>query len=276
MVGWARGMRITVAVLVAGCAALAAGSPLQAVENASQIAVLKRQLTALAALQRRHGCVGGQGRGGFFDPCRDLGRETSNVRRMLAALGGEIDPRVPKRRQQAPMRSATSFGGDAPAFCVRLADGYFFPTPNSQFNARQKYADALSQCRFICETAEMAVYVLPSTGTETGEMVSAEGGKRYSELATAHRYRDDAGFRGCNFERYYRTVEGVMFEAEMMQGTDSSDIPLPQSRPALAPSAPRATEVSAGASGDALRKATRVVGPQFYPNDRASPPTGLN
>ncbi|MCY1740871.1 DUF2865 domain-containing protein [Ensifer sp. SL37] len=87
-------------------------------------------------------------------------------------------------------------------FCVRLSDGYYFPTPNSQFVGRKDAERQLERCSAICGGAEMDLFILENRRKETADMVSTKDGRSYSEMPSAYRYREESSFLRCNFQQY--------------------------------------------------------------------------
>ena len=72
------------------------------------------------------------------------------------------------------------------AFCVRTCDGRYFPAPAA---ANQSLAET---CKNFCPTADTKVFYGPSI-----DDAASEGGKSYSELPNAFKYRTEL-VAGCS------------------------------------------------------------------------------
>ncbi len=240
---------------------------------------LTRQLSAIKALERQRQCSG-RSSGGFFDPCRDLAGRRAGVEReiqtasgrgnnaairaRLSALGcTQIAARPDRRKSDRPL----SYTGQAMLYCVRLADGYYFPAPNAQFVNAGYYDNTLDRCRFICNDKAMDVFALDDIGLETEEMTSVKTRQSYKDLPAAFAYRDKADFQGCDLPRYYRRADEMRARTVTPKNMEAAVIPLPQAKPemvldstvtAFVPEKPRTTPVT-------TRK-VRVVGTPFLPN----------
>ena len=113
--------------------------------QSAEAAQLTRQLAAIRNLESRRQC-GGKAKGGFFNACGDLSRRRAEVERKIQVAarqkGGSHDAirarmadlgcaiEVARRdiaRSGPPASASTWRDGDDTLFCVRLADGYFFP-----------------------------------------------------------------------------------------------------------------------------------------------------
>jgi hypothetical protein len=92
-------------------------------------------------------------------------------------------------------------------YCVRLSDGYFFPTPHSQFAGEKDVKTTLDLCRHICADENVELFTLHDVSQETDSMVSVATGKRYTELATAALYRASPDFKACDMQRYFRALD---------------------------------------------------------------------
>jgi len=246
-----------------------------------EVVQLNRQLSAIRAMQRQRGCKGGES--GFFSSCGGLATQAAQVQRKIASastpgfFGGSgrtsaIRARMDAlgcgtgeaRRKQQVVRwdgSARLPGGNAMLFCVRQSDGYYFPTPNSQFIGKgDDYKTTLDRCQYICDDKGMDIYTLYDLGQETEEMRSVSNGKAYKDLPAAFAYREDTDFKSCDLQRYYRRVDEA--RARTVTPTDLSNaiIPLPSSRP----------EMPATAQADGLpAEATAFVTPKAVPMDPA-------
>ena len=249
-----------------------------------EAAALTRQLAALQALERKRQCSG-KSSGGFFDPCGDLRNRKAEVQRQLAksrdggaaalraraaALGCVPAKRkaitVAKRAPSAP--SGPYLGSNAMLYCVRMADGYFFPVPGAQFVDSGDYKETVDQCGYICKGSETSVYRLDDAALETEEMVSVETGKPYKELPTAFAYRESTNFQGCDFPSYYRRVEEARSRTVTPQNMKNALIPLPKQRPEDGPPLMALSEEKAPSPALAEmpdNRPVRVVGPNFFP-----------
>jgi hypothetical protein len=253
----------------------------------AEAAALARQYSALQALQRKRRCTGKPG-GGFFDPCAEVaariaavqqkmsrvrGGNATVIKARLDAAGCTTKGRSSERRTSASdqRRSGPSFGRNDMLFCVREADGYFFPVPSSQFATGKDYKQIVDQCQYICKSPEMSVYRLDDPSLETDQMVSVETGTTYNSLATAFAYRESAGFEGCDFQSYYRRVEEARARTVTPYDMKNAVVPVPRQRPEDGPTL--VTQADATAKEPELRelsydanRTVRVVGPNFFPN----------
>lgn len=152
-------------------------------------------------------------------------------------------------------------------YCVRLADGYYFPAPNAQFVNTGYYDNTLDRCRFICNDNAMDVYELDDIGRETEEMASVKTRQSYKDLPAAFAYRDRAAFQGCDLPRYYRRANEMRARTVTPKNMEAAIIPVPQARPelllddtvtAFVPETPKAMP--------ATTRKIRVVGTPFLPN----------
>jgi hypothetical protein len=183
-----------------------------------EAAQLARQLAAIRTLERKRQCSATRERGGLFNPCADLAKRRVAVQRQISQVSrrgsaGPDDAAAIRARIAAlgcaasPGRQRTARAAPAMLFCVRLSDGYLFPSPHSQFVGEDDYKATLDRCRFICGEEGMDVYTLEDVSRETEEMVSVETRKPYTELPSAFAYREATAFRACDLQRYYRRVE---------------------------------------------------------------------
>ncbi|KUM25378.1 hypothetical protein AU467_05515 [Mesorhizobium loti] len=262
-----------------------------------ELAQLRRQLAAVQGIERQRRCTASSATGGFFNACADLARSRAEVQRRIASIGnpgrGDLQARYvalgcqsARERQPAPkpQSSGTTFGSNAMLFCVRLSDGYFFPAPNSQFALEDDLKDTVDQCRYICDDQGVDLYTLSDPNLETDQMVAVETRKPYTELPTAFRYRDDAGFKACDLKRYYQRVAELRARTVTPGNMQNAIIPLPTAKPDLgtvsdipSPAGADAEVHAAAADAGAAegRRPTkpvrsgpvRVVGPAFFPAD---------
>jgi len=215
---------------------------------------LRRQLSAIRALERQRRCSS-TGQGGLFNACRDLASKRANVEKQIARFSGTSGGRAEAIRAQmrsmgcfqrkpgreaAKARQATAHSAPSHSsmptmlYCVRPSDGYYFPAPNSQFVGTDQVENTLDRCRFICESPEMEVYVLNDSSLETQDMISMTTGKPYKDLPTAFDYRDADSFKACNFARYYERARLLRARAATVASMKDVVIPLPTQRPSLA------------------------------------------
>lgn len=74
----------------------------------------------------------------------------------------------------------TSYGGSSQAYCVRTCDGRYFPISTSGNQSRA------ASCNSFCPASETKLVYGSNIDT-----AATEGGKPYSELPNAFRYRDE-------------------------------------------------------------------------------------
>lgn len=222
--------------------------------SGSQAVQLRRQLAAIRAIERQRQCTAEKARYGLFNACRGLAQRRAGVERQIQQLGGSGSnsrvralqaryaalgcadsnrapsreaSRSPKRSQEYVRRPVKH----TMLFCVRLADGYYFPAPNSQFVGLDHAENSLDRCQYICDTKDIDLYALEDMSLETEEMVSVRTGRSYKELPTAFRYRDDPAFRTCDFQRYHRRVVHARARSATLKTMADVVIPVPTRRP---------------------------------------------
>lgn len=256
---------------------LAVGSPGQALAQdcgaaGAQAGALKRQIAALGGMERQRGCRGASFFGGLFSGCGDISRRKAQAQRQLASLSSQLPAacRASRRTARDEHRSQSGWvGSNSMLFCVRLADGYYFPVPGSQFLKSGDAKLSLDQCRYICRGADVAVYKLGSPAMETEEMVSVETGRAYGELPKAFAYRDDPQFQKCDFQNYVRRVEEARARTVTPRNLENALIPVPRFKPAQEALEDQADNlpVDAAEAGqvDLAAREVRVVGPNFFP-----------
>lgn len=149
-------------------------------------------------------------------------------------------------------------------YCVRLSDGYFFPTPHSQFKPEIDHQTTLDACSHICGAAEMAIYSLADPGLETEAMTSVSDGKPYLDLPSAFRFRSDAGFKGCDMQRYFRRIREAQSRAVTPFNLKGVSIPIPEQKPQIV-----AELTTIQTSGQKLSPSlpVRRVGPAYFPTN---------
>ncbi len=151
--------------------------------------------------------------------------------------------------------------------CVRLSDGYFFPSPNSGYNSDNDTDKIAVQCRFICDNAEMDVYRVSGADRNADDMVSLTTGKRYAELPGAGAYRVAIPAKTCDMARYYKTALAFNPSAGKIDlGVSASEAVVPV--PMLAMNMNLLSDVGLRGSRslvtDRPRK-VRIVGPAYLP-----------
>ena len=99
--------------------------------------------------------------------------------------GGEGQMSVPEGEVLVRPRRAYSYSGGPQAYCVRSCDGRYFPIASSGNQSKA------ASCSSFCPAAETRVVY----GSSIDDAVT-EGGKSYSELPNAYRYRDEL-VKGC-------------------------------------------------------------------------------
>lgn len=181
----------------------------------------QRQVNALTAMMAKRGCFGGDS-GGLFNACRDISKRLNQARSQLAgAQRGSVcrvqpttteaslrqrtnRPRDTTRRESVP--ATFTSGAKIRTMCVRLSDGYYFPSPNSGYGTAKDAELILAQCRLICATPEMDVFRLDGDDVSSGALTSLTNGKPYEELDTAQRYRVAPSSQRCDMARYHRVA----------------------------------------------------------------------
>ncbi|PWU71373.1 hypothetical protein DK867_19525 [Ochrobactrum sp. POC9] len=236
----------------------------------------QRQLSALRALERSRGCKGGDERGGFFNPCRDLSQRIAEIQRQLSSssLSSRSCIEQPAASQTAKVKldrpkTSTVTTNSKPwvpngikgalTYCVRLSDGYLFPAPHSQFQKSDSVTETMAQCRFICQGQNIDLYVLNDPNGETADMVSVSNGRPYVELPTAYNYQGSGDFKKCDWAGYVGKVSELRANNKGGRAFKNVVVPLPDTRPARNDGA----SVSATAFAPITDRSVRVVGPAF-------------
>lgn len=250
--------------------------------------MLQRQLSALRAIQRGRGCKPGDAGGGLFNACREVGMKISEVQQELgaasaidrecraenrAASSGVKRPKATNVSSPAGLARTGQSAGDRPKkvrgakkslqYCVRLSDGYYFPTPNSQFSQKGGTDAALVQCRMICDTIAMAVYV-NDQNEEASEMISVANGQPYADLPTAYDYHGEGDFKRCDWNGYVAKVGHLQAARKRPRQLQNVDIPLPDARPETDETA--VAEIPSTQFRLAPVQNIRMVGPAFIPD----------
>ena len=129
--------------------------------------------------------------------------------------------------------------------CVRTCDGYYFPISFSTLP--QRFEQDAQQCRSMCPTAVVELYVHENPGGSVEQMVSLSG-KPYASIPTAFRYRKEYT-QGCSCNRYTLALEAAEAEKEevLAARTEATvDVPeiVPQgeTEPATEGTAPQESE----------------------------------
>jgi len=257
------GISVAPGVAEAACSAAQSGSD----------RVAQRQLSALYAIKRNQGCDRDE-RGGLFSACRDVSlriaevqsqlasstraqpecaqrsrnRQAATVTRVTRPAAPSSTPRAAVRQasaqpvrewvEEAAPRKAAQKRNRGPAnaltYCVRLSDGYLFPAPHSQYKGAADIRETMARCRFICEGADVDVYLLRDHSMETADMVSSSSGEPYEDLPTAYAYHGAETFKKCNWAGYVATVGALRSEKKAARGEIAQPAPVPEARPHLA------------------------------------------
>lgn len=266
-------------------AALAASCGSGKSAQSPAVKMLQRQLSALRSIQRGRGCKPGDS-GGLFNACREVSLKISETQQELRATAAANNECKATERREARIQkkpkavkvSAPSVVRSQPAtqaprkvrgpknalqYCVRLSDGYYFPTPNSQFKQRGGTDAALIQCKMICNTDNMAVYI-NDQNEEAVEMVSVETGEAYADLSTAYDYHGEGSFRRCDWNGYVEKVSSLFVQRTQSKSLANVDIPTPDRRPDADPVA--VAQIPPHEFRPAPDREVRIVGPAFIPD----------
>lgn len=146
-------------------------------------------------------------------------------------------------------------------YCVRPSDGYFFPTPHSQFRGEKDMATTLDMCRAICADPAMDVYALHDPSLETDSMVSLTSGAPYLQLGAALAFREKADFEGCDMQRYFRALDSARARAMKPGELGDTIVPTPTARPDRIATA----ETTKAPTPKPPTLRVRDVGPVFLP-----------
>ncbi|HTO31902.1 MAG TPA: DUF2865 domain-containing protein [Pararhizobium sp.] len=218
---WSRRLCMLALVMLLGVsihdnAALAGG---KAASN-PEIMRLQRQIAANRAFEVKYSCAM---RSSFA--CREIAKRIAQTSVRLASLS--VAPRQSDQQQSAvarnlqakrQMSARISARTMAAAYslprskakietrCVRLSDGYYFPTPNSGYNTADDMQAIAGQCKFICDDPSMDVFRMTGTDRNTDEMVSVTTGLRYADLPNAGAYRAVSPLKTCDMAKFYKTV----------------------------------------------------------------------
>ena len=176
--------------------------------NAGEIARLKRQIAANRSFEEKHGCAAG---GGFA--CREIAGRIAAANVTLANLQGAAPMCAPKAVSvRKPEHRAARLATPQPKLaarmetrCVRLSDGYYFPTPNSGFSTAGDVPALAAQCRFICDDPAMDVYRI-GADRDADRMISLTTGAAYADLPHAGAYRMADASKTCDMSRFYKAA----------------------------------------------------------------------
>lgn len=241
--------------------------------NLGQTGSIDRQIASIQAKASARGCSGGET--GLFSICAEYRKRIAEAQRTRNAIAGNCEratndraddarededyPETPSRRS----RYNSSIKAGANTMCVRISDGYIFPTPNSGFrSSAEKKEDLEAQCRLICGTPDMDVYRVHSVDRADDNMTSMTTGKRYSELPNAGIYRLAGRIDRCDQSRYYK----LAFANSLLRPSLSPMGALPIVS-ASADVARESSQESAIISEpvENTRTSVRLVGPRFFP-----------
>lgn len=144
--------------------------------------------------------------------------------------------------------------GDMPTYrtlCVRTCDGYYFPISFAALPDR--FEQDAQQCRSMCPSAVVELYVHENPGSSVEQMVSL-GGRPYTSIPTAFLYRKEY-VKGCSCNPYTLALEQAEQELAS-KGDPTVKVPdiVPQDEsgaPALA-SEGEATGIPASEEGDGV------------------------
>lgn len=248
--------------------------------------MLQRQLSALRSIQRARGCKPGDSGGGLFNACREVAMNINEVQQELRATSAANNACKARERAitartqspkavkvSAPANARSQPATDSPKkvrgpknalqYCVRLSDGYYFPTPNSQYKQKGGTDAALIQCKMICKTDAMAVYI-NDQNEEAAEMVSAQTGESYADLATAYDYHGEGTFKRCDWNGYVGKVSSLLAAHRQSKRLADVVIPKPHVKPADDPVA--VAEIPLQSYRAAPDNVVRIVGPAFIPD----------
>lgn len=247
------------------------------------VKMLTRQLSALRAIERGRGCKPGEGGGGFFNACRDVGMQINEVQqelRIASAADRECKAvaRTTKRPTATNVSAPTALARSAPVtdaskkvrgpknalqYCVRLSDGYYFPTPNSQFGQKGGTDAALIQCKMICNTDNMAIY-MNDHNEEAAEMVSVETGQSYADLPTAYNYHGEGDFKRCDWNGYVAKVASLMTVRKQSTRRKEAAVTLSDTKPTE--NQTDVAKIPAEQYRPSPTTVIRMVGPAFMPD----------
>ena len=183
----------------------------------------------------------------------------------------------------SPLDLPSSSGSTFKTVCVRTCDGYYFPI--SYATVVSRFGEDERTCKRLCPAADVVLYTHRNPGEEIEQAVSI-GGRPYTELPTAFKYRQEYN-SACSCRaagQSWADALGVGRDATVQQGdiivTEERAKQLAQPRAVSqpvrgGPSTPAPPTGTAQPAGDANQPAqtdqpagerkVRTVGPQFYP-----------
>lgn len=277
---------MTVASFPGAAMATSCGSDISGQSPA--VKMLQRQLSALRSIQRGRGCKPDDTSGGLFNACREVGMKISEVQQELRATAAanheckaQAQTAPAKEHTKSKAKNVTAAAGTAgtqPAmsaakevrgpkhalqYCVRLSDGYYFPTPNSQYKQKGGTDAALVQCKMICKTDAMAVYI-NDQNKNAADMVSVLTGEVYADLATAYNYHGAGKFERCDWNGYVRKISSRL--AARKQSKRLVDVGLPKLDARADVDPVDVSEIPSQSFRPDPSQSVRIVGPAFIPD----------
>lgn len=269
-----------------GFAYLAIGASVPAHAGSCQSAKaqsLKRQLAATSTLLKKFNCTGSER--GIFSGCAEYNRRALLLTRQLAeqdTLSGcaATERREPAKRRVSVPRKSAERAAVRPAakqqdlavhdvtVCVRLSDGYYFPSPNSGYKSSPSdHESILAQCRLICGTDGMDVF--KAGGPELAEtMVSITTGRPYAELRTAGAYRNTAQFERCEQARYTNFPQGGrIFEGNVRSNAFEAGVTNIAQENEMIVRGIAATLMRGSLPIQEYPRKVRTVGPAYFPDE---------
>lgn len=125
----------------------------------------------------------------------------------LTELGKQIEREAGKtsgvvgRKEQKPPIGNWRERKNVFTMCVSLSDGYFFPTPNSGYNSLDEAATIMLQCRIICKSDNVDVFVVRDIMHVRDSMVSLTSNDRYANIfgSTVNVAKSSI----CNYQNYF-------------------------------------------------------------------------
>jgi Protein of unknown function (DUF2865) len=104
------------------------------------------------------------------------------------ASGGLFDSLFGNNSPPAAPDATTPQSGTFRTVCVRTCDGFYFPV--SYATVPSKFSEDERVCQRMCPGSEVALYSYRNPGEDMAHAVSTNG-RRYSELPTAFKYRQE-------------------------------------------------------------------------------------
>ena len=112
----------------------------------------------------------------------------------------------PQESSRGGFWGGRTFRGGAPTYrtlCVRSCDGYYFPI--SFATVPERFDQDAQQCRAMCPSAVVELYVHENPGGTVEQMVSLSG-RPYESIPTAFVYRKEY-VKGCSCNAYTLALE---------------------------------------------------------------------